>query len=143
MSGFAGSGKARNKAAKGAAVQGLAAELRETAAKAQAAEERREKARRRREERKQAAEARAIADRIIAELPEKMRQAAKKGESRHIVFQWLNRYYRYTETQWQAWELVRRHVEQEMGLKTGEYREDPFGSDPMFDYPVWTLWIAW
>lgn len=139
MSGFEGSGRPGTKAAKG--VAGLAEELRHTSQQAQAAEAARVERERRSREDRQKKEARAMADRIIAELPEKMREAAAKGDNHHVVFQWLEK--RGNETTWQAWNLVCQHVARELGLKTGESRMDPFGSDPMFDYPVWTLWIEW
>jgi hypothetical protein len=138
MRGFEDPGQAGMQAAKGAA--GLAEELRRTTAKVKATEARRAEAERRRRDEREKKEARALADRLIAELPEKMREAAAQGDNHYVVFQWLSK--RYQEVAWRAWPLVQQHAK-ELGMKTGESRMDPFGSDPMFDYPVWTLWIEW
>lgn len=137
-SGFEGSGRPGTKAAKGAA-QGLAEELRATSQEAQAAEARKVERQRRQREAQDKKAAREMADRIIAELPEKMREAAKKGDTHHVVFLWLSK---HNDVAWRAWGLVCQYA-RENGLKTSESRMDPFGSDPMFDHPVWTLTIHW
>lgn len=141
MGRFADPGKAGMKAAKGAAGQGagLAAELRKTAAQAQAAKARREAARRRRQERKLEQDAQQLADAIIAGLPRKMKEAAAAGQDGVTVFPHL---YETDRVSWAAWRLIGRYAESE-GLKTWSYKEEPFGSDPMFDRTVWMLGLSW
>lgn len=139
MSGFEGSGKAGTKAAKGAATQGLAAELRTTTAKVQQSEARKEQSRRRRAERKLQQDAQQWATCKIAELPEKMREAAREGRSSYTVFQWIRESDREA---WAAWRIVCEYAS-EQGLKTWTDKMEPFGSDPLFDHTVFSLGVSW
>lgn len=107
-----------------------------------AQETRQEQERREKEERQQKMQARAreIATRKIAELPEKMKEEAEAGRRSYCVFQWITP--KDDEVQVKAWEEIKRYAESQ-GLTTSVHKMEPFGSDPMFPYTVWSYYVNW
>jgi uncharacterized protein (DUF885 family) len=93
--------------------------------------------------RKSEVAARASAKKDLSAILAAVHKAASKNEHsyHHEVFHWSN-------SSWSAYdraythELIKLLVAKGFKAETGSYREDPFGSDSLFDTPVYDGWVA-